>query len=159
LVWDSASQPTDHTMTIQYWLVKSEPAAYSWRDLCRERRTSWTGVRNYQARNNLQGMRRGDRVLFYESVTTKAVLGEATVTRAAFPDPTSPRGETAWVAVELEAGAEFAEPVTLKQIKAQPELAEIGLLRQGRLSVTSLRPVEFRTLLRLGRPSSARARP
>ena len=147
-------------MTIQYWLVKSEPAAYSWRDLCRERRTSWTGVRNYQARNNLQAMRRGDRVLFYESVTTKAVLGEATVTRPAFPDPTAPPGETTWVAVELKAGAEFAEPVTLAQIKAEPQLAEIGLLRQGRLSVTSLRASEYRTLVRLGRPraNATRAR-
>lgn len=145
-------------MTIQYWLVKSEPAAYSWRDFRREGRTSWTGVRNYQARNNLQAMRRGDRVLFYESVTTKAVLGQATVTRTAFPDPTAPKGETAWVAVELGVGAEFAEPVTLARIKSEPQLAEIGLLRQGRLSVIPLRAAEYRLLDRLGRTRSNRAR-
>jgi predicted RNA-binding protein with PUA-like domain len=135
-------------MTNQYWLVKSEPGAYAWTDLVRDGHTAWTGVRNYQARIHLRAMRPGDRVLFYESVTTKAVRGAATVTRAAFPDPTA--AEPGWVAVELAAGAPLPRPVTLAQIKADPALAKIALLRQSRLSVMPLTRGEFGHIMKLG---------
>jgi len=135
-------------MTIQYWLVKSEPEAYAWTDLVRDGRTAWTGVRNYQARINLNAMQRGDRVLFYESVTTKAVLGIAEVSKTAFPDTTAK--EEGWVAVELKAVSAFAQPVTLAAIKGKPALAKMALLRQSRLSVSPLTAREFETLVKMG---------
>ena len=136
-------------MTTQYWLVKSEPEAYAWADLVRDRRTAWTGVRNYQARIHLNAMRRGDQVLFYESVTTKAVVGIAEVTKTAFPDTTA--DEPGWVAVELKAVAALPAPVTLAQIKSTPALANIGLLRQSRLSVMPLVATEHAAILRLAK--------
>ena len=135
-------------MTTQYWLVKSEPEAYSWDDLVRDGRADWTGVRNYQARNHLKAMRPGDRVFFYASVTTKAVLGVAEVTRAFFPDTTA--DEEGWVAVEIKPVRPLPRPVTLDQIKAEPALKETALLRQSRLSVMPLTAAEFKTLSKLG---------
>ena len=135
-------------MTTQYWLVKSEPEAYAWTDFVRDGRTAWTGVRNYAARINLNAMQRGDRVLFYESMTTKAVVGTGSVAKTAFPDTTA--DEPSWVAVELKAGRALAKPVTLDQIKAEPTLSEIKLVRQGRLSVMSLTKAEFDRILALG---------
>jgi predicted RNA-binding protein with PUA-like domain len=132
----------------QHWLVKSEPAAYAWTDLVRDGRTAWTGVRNYQARIHLNTMRPGDRALFYESVTTKAVVGVTAVTRAAFPDTTA--DESGWVAVELKSVRGLPQPVTLAQIKAEPLLANIALLRQSRLSVLPLTPAEFALIEKLG---------
>ena len=135
-------------MTTQYWLVKSEPESYAWTDLVRDGRTAWTGVRNYAARLNLNAMQRGDRVMFYESVTTKAVVGLAEVTKTAFPDTTA--DEPGWVAVELQAIAPLAQPVTLDRIKAEPALAGIGLVRQGRLSVMPLTADAYHRILKLG---------
>lgn len=135
-------------MTKQLWLVKSEPDAYSWADLVRDKRTDWTGVRNYQARIHLNAMRKGDLVFFYESVTTKAVVGVAEVTKTAFPDTTA--DEPGWVAVELKAVKPLAKPVTLTEIKTVPALANIALLRQSRLSVMPLKPAEFEKILKLG---------
>jgi len=135
-------------MTTQYWLVKSEPASYSWDKFVRDRRTAWTGVRNYGARNNLRGMRTGDEVLFYHSVEGKAVVGIARVSKPAFPDPTAE--EEGWVAVELSPVSPLPQPVTLAQIKADPPLKEIALLRQSRLSVVPLRSAEFARICRLG---------
>ena len=135
-------------MTTLYWLVKSEPEAYAWSDLAREGRAAWTGVRNYAARIHLNGMQRGDRVMFYESVTTKAVVGLAEVTKTAFPDKTA--DEPGWVAVEIKAVAPLAHPVTLAQIKAEPSLKNIGLLRQSRLSVMPLTRAEFERIVKLG---------
>jgi predicted RNA-binding protein with PUA-like domain len=132
-----------------HWLVKSEPEAYAWADLVRDGRTAWTGVRNYQARIHLNTMQRGDTVLFYESVTTKAVVGIAQVTKPAFPDTTAE--EPGWVAVELKADRPLPRPVTLEQIKAEPALAEIKLVRQGRLSVMPLTKAEFDRILSLAR--------
>jgi predicted RNA-binding protein with PUA-like domain len=132
----------------RHWLVKSEPEAYAWADLVRDGRTAWTGVRNYQARIHLNTMQPGDRVLFYESVTTKAVVGLTEVTRAAFPDTTA--DEPGWVAVELKAVSAFAHPVALAQIKAEPALATIALLRQSRLSVLPLTREEFALIVKLG---------
>ena len=128
--------------------MKSEPDAYAWADLVRDGRTVWSGVRNYTARNNLRAMRPGDRVFFYESVTTKAVVGIAEITRAAFPDETA--DDPAWVAVELKAVEALPRPVTLEQVKAEPALAGIALLRLGRLSVQSLKRDEFARIAKLG---------
>lgn len=135
-------------MTTQYWLVKSEPEAYAFSDLVRDRRTAWTGVRNNAARLHLKAMRPKDRVLFYESVTTKAVVGIAEVTRAAFPDTTA--DEEGWVAVELKAVAPLARPVTLAQVKAEAALKDIPLIRQSRLSVMPLAPEVFTQIVKLG---------
>lgn len=134
-------------MTTQYWLVKSEPESYAWSDLARDGRTSWTGVRNYAARNHLKAMRRGDRVLFYESVSTKAVVGIAEVTKPAFPDKTA--SEAGWVAVGLKAVKPLSRGVTLAEIKNEPVLANTALLRQGRLSVQPLTAAEFAKIVEL----------
>ena len=135
-------------MTKQYWLVKSEPEAYAWADLQRDKCTDWTGVRNYQARIHLNAMRKGDRVFFYESVTTKAVVGIGEITQAAFPDPTA--DEPGWVAVAIKAVKSLAHPVTLAQVKTEPGLADMGLLRQSRLSVMPLTRAQFEKIIQLG---------
>ena len=126
---------------MNYWLVKSDPGEYGWEDLVKERKTHWTGVRNYAARLHMNGMKKGDAVLFYHSNREPAVIGEAMVTREAFPDPTSQ--DDKWVAVELEARKTLASPVSLQRIKAEKRLAEIGLVRIGRLSVMPLRKPEY----------------
>ncbi|MBC8040753.1 MAG: EVE domain-containing protein, partial [Opitutaceae bacterium] len=131
-------------MTTQYWLVKSEPDAYAWTDLVRDGKTDWTGVRNYQARNHLKTMRPGDRVFFYESVTTKAVVGLAEISRAFFPDTTA--DEEGWVAAELKPISALPRPVTLDQVKETPALKDTALLRQSRLSVMPLTAAEFKTI-------------
>jgi predicted RNA-binding protein with PUA-like domain len=131
----------------QYWLVKQEPEAYSWDDFVRDGRTSWTGVRNYAARNNLRAMRKGDAVLYYHSVSDKAVIGVAEVTREAFPDPTAKEGD--WSAVELQPVKALKNAVTLERIKAEPKLAGIALLRNSRLSVQPLGKAEFDLICRL----------
>lgn len=137
-----------HTsFAMQHWLVKSEPEAYSWEAFVREKKTAWTGVRNFAARNHLRAMRKRDQVLFYESVTTKAVVGVAEVTKEAFPDLTAEEGD--WSAVELKAVRSLPNPVGLEQIKAEKALAGIMLLRQGRLSVVPLTQVEFDAILSL----------
>jgi len=130
-----------------YWLVKSEPNAYSWSDLVKARKTSWTGVRNFTARNNLRSMRVGDEVLFYHSVSDKAVVGIAKVVRDAYPDPTAKEGD--WSTVDLAPIKPLRHPVTLDQIKERRPLKNISLVRQSRLSVHSLTGAEFREILRL----------
>ncbi|HWA09060.1 MAG TPA: EVE domain-containing protein [Opitutaceae bacterium] len=135
-------------MTTQYWLVKSEPEAYSWENFVKDGRTAWTGVRNYAARIHLKGMRRGDSVLFYASGEPKAVIGTSEVTKPAFPDETA--DEPGWVAVELKAGKALAHPVPLARIKAEPALANIMLVRQGRLSVMPLTKAEYDLIVKLG---------
>jgi predicted RNA-binding protein with PUA-like domain len=135
-------------MTTQYWLVKSEPETYAWSDLVRDRRTEWTGVRNYAARLHLRAMRPGDRVFFYESQGSKAIVGIAEITKAAFPDKTA--DEDGWVAVELKAVAPLARPVTLAAIKAEPALANMALVRISRLSVQPVTAGEFARVQKLG---------
>ena len=130
-----------------YWLVKSEPASYSWDDLVAEGKTSWTGVRNFTARNNLRSMHLGDEVLFYHSVTDKAVVGIAKVVRAAYPDPTAKEGD--WSTVDLAPVKQLRPPITLDQIKARRSLKNISLVRQSRLSVHALTAAEFREILSL----------
>lgn len=136
-------------MTTQYWMVKQEPETYAWETFLRDKKTSWDGVRNFQARNNLKAMRKGDLVLFYASVSTKAVLGTAKVGKTAYPDLTA--DEDGWVAVELVAGDTFKRPVTLAEIKATPALAEIPLVRQSRLSVIPLDRAAFDLIVKMGR--------
>lgn len=134
---------------MKYWLVKSDPGEYGWEDLLKERKTDWTGVRNYAARLHLNGMKKGDAVLFYHSNREPAVIGEAKVTREAFPDPTAQ--DDKWVAVELEAGKSLGKPVSLQSIKAEKRLADIGLVRIGRLSVMPLQKPEYETIVKMGR--------
>jgi predicted RNA-binding protein with PUA-like domain len=131
----------------QYWLVKQEPTAYSWDQFMADGKTDWTGVRNFQARNNLRSMKSGDQVLFYHSVNGKAVVGIAVVSREAFPDPTATSGD--WSAVEIRPVRPVNPPVTLDKIKSDPTLAQIPLLRQSRLSVMALSKNEFEGLLGL----------
>ncbi|MDO8543643.1 MAG: EVE domain-containing protein [Opitutaceae bacterium] len=136
-------------MTTQYWLVKSEPGSYAWTDLVRDGHTEWTGVRNFAARNHLRQMKRGDRVLFYESGAPKAVMGIAQVTRAAFEDKTA--DEPGWVAVELKAVKPLKTPVELAAIKAEPSMKQMALLRISRLSVQPVSAAEFERILELGK--------
>ena len=135
-------------MKTQYWLVKQEPESYSWESFVRDGDTSWEGVRNYQARNNLRAMQPGDRILFYASGETKAVIGLAEVTRGAYADKTA--DVPGWVAVDLKAGPALAKPVSLAEIKADPTLAKIALVRNSRLSVSPLSPDEFDRIVRKG---------
>jgi predicted RNA-binding protein with PUA-like domain len=131
----------------QHWLVKSEPSAYSWEDLQSEKRTAWTGVRNFQARNNLRSMMQGDIVLFYQSVTDPAVRGITKVVKTHYPDPTAKEGD--WSCVDLEFVKALPHPVSLQTIKADPRLAEIALIKQSRLSVMRLTGAEYDRILRL----------
>ena len=119
-----------------HWLIKQEPRSYSWDRFVKDGGTAWTGVRNFQARNNLRAMRKGDRVLYYHSVTGKQVMGVAAVTRQAYPDPTAKSGD--WVCVDLKPVKPLRCPVTLDQIKQTPDLEEIPLLKHSRLSVMPL---------------------
>ena len=133
---------------MQYWLVKQEPEAYSWADLVKDRRTAWTGVRNFQARNNLRAMKRGDGVLFYHSVSEKSVVGCAQVEKEAYTDPTAKEGD--WSAVDLVPLKPLRQPVSLDQIKADQALREIPLLHNSRLSVMPVTRGQFERILKLG---------
>ncbi|CAN5514309.1 EVE domain-containing protein [soil metagenome] len=132
---------------MKYWLVKSEPAAYSWDDLVKDGKTAWTGVRNYQARINLREMKIGDRVLFYHSVVGKEVVGQAEVYGESYPDPTAK--EEGWICVDLKPLKELPKAVTLEAIKGEKSLTEIKLLRQSRLSVMPLTSAEYKTIIAL----------
>ena len=134
---------------MKHWLVKSEPEAYSWATFITDDGTAWTGVRNYQARNNLNLMQPGDLVLFYHSVSEKAVVGIAEVAALAAPDATADAGSP-WVAVHLRPVQPLSQPVTLAQLKADVRFSELALLRQSRLSVLPVRPEEFDAVLALG---------
>jgi predicted RNA-binding protein with PUA-like domain len=134
-------------MPKNYWLVKSEPEAYSWPDLVRDGRTAWTGVRNFAARNNLRAMKKGDEVFFYHSVTSKEVVGLARVAKEAYADPTAKEGD--WSCVDLAPAKALAKPVNLEQIKADAILKEMQLVRQGRLSVSALTEKQAERLLEL----------
>jgi len=131
-----------------HWLVKSEPSAYSWADLIREKQTGWTGVRNFQARNNLRAMKKGDLVLFYQSVTDPSVRGITKVVKEAYPDPTAKEGD--WSCVDLAAMKPLPSPVTLQAIKGEKSLAEISLIKQSRLSVMPIAPKEYERILGMG---------
>lgn len=133
---------------MNHWLVKSEPFKYSWEKFNEDGRTFWDGVRNYQARNNLKAMKEGDLVLFYHSNEGKNVVGVAKVAKAFYQDPTT--DDTNWVVVDLIPVQTLKKPVSLAQIKAEPSLADISLIRQGRLSVMPLKATEFDKILEMG---------
>lgn len=132
---------------MNYWLVKSEPFVFSFADLEREGRTMWEGVRNYTARNNLRAMRNGDLVLFYHSNEGLEIVGIATVIKEAYPDPTAEKGD--WSVVDLAPEKRLKKTVPLSVIKTTPVLQQIGLVRQGRLSVMPLQPEEFQVILQM----------
>ena len=131
-----------------YWLVKQEPEAYSWQTFVREKRTAWTGVRNFQARNNLRSMAKGDLVFFYHSVSEKQIVGIARVEKDHYPDPTAKEGD--WFAVDLVPVKSLKTPVTLEQVKADKLLKDMPLVRQSRLSVTPVSEEQFERIVKLG---------
>ena len=133
---------------MNHWLVKSEPHKYSWEKFNEEGRTFWDGVRNYQARNNLREMKIGDMVLFYHSNEGKCVVGIAKVAKEAYQDPTTDNQN--WVVVDLIPLETLRQPVMLEQIKGDERLKDIGLVRQGRLSVMALKTEEFDRIVELG---------
>jgi predicted RNA-binding protein with PUA-like domain len=133
---------------MKHWMVKQEPDAYAWEQFVRDKRTAWTGVRNFQARNNLRAMKKGDEVFYYHSVTGKEVVGLARVAKEAYPDATANEGD--WSCVDLVPVKACRTPVTLEQIKTEPALRDIALLRQSRLSVMPLTAAETKTLRKLG---------
>ena len=130
-----------------FWLVKSEPETYSWADFVKEKRTSWTGVRNFSARSNLRAMQKGDEVLFYHSGEQKAVVGLAKVAREAYKDETATEGD--WSTVDLVPVREISRPVTLHEIKATPRLKEMKFVRLSRLSVSPVTADEFKAIMKM----------
>jgi predicted RNA-binding protein with PUA-like domain len=130
---------------MNYWLVKTEPESYSWSDLLKDGRTAWTGVRNFQARNNLRAMKKNDPVFFYHSVSEKQIVGLASVAREAYPDPTAKEGD--WSSVDLVPAKTLAKAVTLDAIKNESALKDMLLLRNSRLSVIPLTKAQFDRLM------------
>lgn len=130
-----------------YWLVKSEPSAYSWEQLVKEGTTSWDGIRNYAARGHLNAMRKGDKVLFYHSNKGLEIVGIAMVVREAYPDPTTK--EDAWVSVALKADKPLKRPVTMAGIKKNPKLKDMALLRISRLSVQPVTEGEWKEVMKM----------
>ena len=134
--------------TKRYWLVKQEPEDYSWDDLVRDGITQWTGVRNFQARNNLRQMHVGDAVFFYHSGKEKSIVAIAQVAKTAYPDPTA--GDPAWIAVDIKPVKPLSGPVSLVDIRANSKLRNLLLIRQSRLSVMPVTKEEFDEIVRMG---------
>ncbi len=136
-------------MPKRYWLVKQEPESYSWATFVEDGGTAWTGVRNFQARNNLRAMKCGDLALYYHSVSEKQIVGIAEVTKTAYPDPTATEGD--WSCVDLKPVEALAHPISLTVIKSDEQLKNIALVKQSRLSVTPLTLNEFARILKLAK--------
>jgi predicted RNA-binding protein with PUA-like domain len=136
-------------MATSRWLVKSEPFKYSWDKFKADKKAVWDGVRNFEARNNLRAMKKGDLVLFYHSSEGKEVVGIATVAKEAYPDPTATEGD--WSAVELTPKKALAESVTLATVKADKKLVDFALVRKSRISVIPVTDSEFARVLELGK--------
>ena len=136
---------------VSFWIIKQEPSQYSWQQFEKDGSTYWDGVRNYQARNNLKAMKKGDKLLFYHSVIGKEIVGIAEVTRESYPDPTT--NDERWVVVDLKPLKAFKVPVSLEIIKAHKELSDIPLIKQSRLSVMPIKKKDFQTLIKLGKTS------
>lgn len=136
-------------MAKQYWLMKSEPEAYSWSDLVRDKQGSWDGVRNFEARNNMRAMKVGDLALFYHSVKERDVVGVMRIIKEAYPDHTAKEGD--WSMVDVEPVKPFTEPVNLGTLKADPKFADLLLIRRSRLSVVPVSSEHFRAILKLGK--------
>ena len=132
---------------MNYWLVKSEPEAYSWQQLLADGSTAWTGVRNFTARNNIRAMKKGDPVFFYHSGEDKSVVGLARVEKEFYPDPTAREGD--WSCVDIVPLKPLTKPVTLAQVKADKILCQTKLATQGRLSVSPLTTAQFERMLKL----------
>jgi predicted RNA-binding protein with PUA-like domain len=143
-------------MARSYWLVKSEPFKYAWDQLVADGSTYWDGVRNYEARNNLAAMKPGELVLYYHSNEGKEVVGVARVTRASYPDPTT--DDDRWLVVDIEPVVPLERAVSLKEIKADKDLAGIALVRRGRISVIPVSRNEFQHILKLGKTRIPRRR-
>jgi predicted RNA-binding protein with PUA-like domain len=137
----------------KYFLVKSEPDKYAFSELLRDGKTTWDGVRNYEARNNLRAMREGDYLLYYHSNVGKAVVGVARVAREAYPDPTAKSGD--WSAVDVEPVAPLEAPVALDVMRGDPKLRDFALLRRSRLSVVPVSAAHFARIVRLGKSKIA----
>ena len=131
-----------------HWLIKSEPFKYSWDQFVKDGKTIWDGVRNYAARNNLRSMKAGDQVFFYHSNEGTEIVGIAKVVKEAYQDPTT--DDKNWVVVDLSPVESLKVPVTLETIKADEQLKDVGLVRQGRLSVMGMKPEEFDRIVALG---------
>lgn len=136
-------------MSKRYWLMKSEPDAYSWDDLVAEGEGTWDGVRNYRARNNLAAMKVGDEAFFYHSNIGKEIVGIVRISKAGLADPTDDTGT--WAAVKVKPVRKLVRPVTLAEIKADPVLSEIELLKLSRLSVAEITPDEWSYILALSK--------
>jgi predicted RNA-binding protein with PUA-like domain len=132
---------------MNHWLVKSEPFKYSWEQFLKDKKAVWDGVRNYTARNNMRAMKKGDLVFFYHSNEGLEIVGIAKVVKEAYQDPTT--DDTAWSVVELAPYKTLKHPVTLAQIKTDKQLEEMQLVRQGRLSVSVIKPFEFDRIIAL----------
>lgn len=132
-----------------YWLMKSEPGAWSWADQAKAGTAEWDGVRNYQAANNMKAMKRGDRAFFYHSVNEKRIVGIVEVAGEYYPDPSD--ASARFGMVDVAAVKPFEKPVTLAEIKAEPRLAELALVRQSRLSVLPVSPEEWKLICKMGR--------
>ncbi len=139
--------PETEEVPIAYWLFKSEPGAFSWDDLVRDKRTSWDGVRNYQANNNMKAMKKGDRAFFYHSVNDKEIVGVVEVVKEHYPDHTDASGRFGMVDVKPVMAVKT--PVTLAQVKAEPALENLALVRQSRLSVVPVSAAEWKVLCRM----------
>ena len=135
-------------MAKQYWLVKSEPESYSWADLVKDGKTAWIGVRNFQARNNLRAMKKGDHVFFYHSVSDKKIVGIAKVVTEAYADKTAKEGD--WSAVDLAPEKPLKRPISLDEVKADSALKNMALVRNSRISVTPVTEGEWERIISLG---------
>lgn len=132
---------------MNYWLVKSEPFKYSWEQFLKDKKTTWDGVRNYAARNNLKAMEKGDKVFFYHSNEGLNIVGIAEVAKTAYQDPTT--DDTNWVVVDLKPYKTLPNPVSLAEIKAEPKLADMALVRLSRLSVGPVTEAEYKQVLKM----------
>jgi predicted RNA-binding protein with PUA-like domain len=130
---------------MNYWLVKSEPGTFSWDDLVRDKKTVWDGVRNFQARNNLKNMKKGDLTFFYHSGEDKAVVGIGKIIKEGYPEP----NDNEWIAVDIAPDKKLKKPVTLAQIKADKRLASMVLVKASRLSVQPVKAEEFDLIMAL----------
>ena len=145
----------DTTAKARFWLLKSEPDAYSWDDLVNEGEGTWDGVRNHRAANNLRAMQRGDKAFFYHSNIGLEIVGIMAISKPGLTDPSDPDGK--WAAVRVKPVKKLSRPVTLKEIKADPVLADMELVRQSRLSVAEVRPEEWDYIVGLSKRKAASA--
>jgi len=134
---------------INYWLIKSEPSNWSWQDQVKEVETMWDGVRNYQARNNLMKMKKKDLCFFYHSVSEKKIVGIVEVSKEYYPDPTDQTGK--FVVTDVKTSKKLKKPVTLEQIKNNPKLSNIALIKQSRLSVMQLKKTEWNEIIKISK--------